>query len=499
MTNKRADPMIQLKNIYVRSRQEVPIINNFSLSVASGELVVLSGPSGSGKSTIIRLINGLAYMDEALVIEGTAEMNGQSIEAMASWERSERVGSVFQDPRSQFFTSVVGDELAFYCENFGMRPETIKKRVHQAAIEQKLMTLLDHRIMTLSSGEKQKVAIAAVRVARQTIYVLDEPSSNLNLAATLQLADLLGKWKAAGHTIVLAEHRLHYLSDLLDRMIYVRAGQAMRSFSKEELVMLPAEQLAESGLRQTRFIWRASNNRRTMPQNIHQVSINQLSINGWSVGETLLHDLTFSIRSGEVVMLTGSNGIGKTSLARVLCGLSGKSEGTIMIDGRPVPRRKRSQQIRYVMQEADYQLFGQSVWDELFIGIKEDDVQVPRAQQLLRELDLWALRDRHPSTLSGGEKQRVTLAAALMSAAPIIILDEPTSGLDWHSLEKAAECLKREAGKGRIFLVITHDYELISQAGTRLIHLRDRVISDDFLLDENSSARVLALLTQDEP
>ncbi|MFT8311551.1 MAG: ABC transporter ATP-binding protein [Sporolactobacillus sp.] len=490
--------MIQLKNIDVHSRQGTPILNDFSLSVASGELVVLSGPSGSGKSTIIRLINGLAYMDDALVIEGKAELNGQSIKSMNSWERSEQVGSVFQDPRSQFFAPIVEDELAFYCENFGMKPKIIKERIHQAAKEQNLLPLLDHRIMTLSSGEKQKVAIAAIRVARQTVYVLDEPSSNLNLAATTQLADLIRKWKEAGHTIVIAEHRLHYLTDLLDRMVYVRNGQAVRSYSRDKLIILPAEQLAASGLRQTRLVWKTGINRRSVPQNIHELSIHQLTINSWSGGEALLHNLTFSIHSGEVVMLTGSNGIGKTSLARALCGLSRKSEGKVTVDGRLALRRKRSRQIRYVMQEADYQLFGQSVWDELFVGIKEDADQVTRAQQLLRELDLWSLRDRHPSTLSGGEKQRVTLAAALMSTVPVIILDEPTSGLDWRSLEKTAECLKREAEKDRIFLVITHDYELISQAGTRLIHLKDRIVTDDFPLDDTSGARVLSLLTQDE-
>jgi energy-coupling factor transport system ATP-binding protein len=490
--------MIELKNVHVRTYQGAPILNDFSLTIAPGELVVLSGPSGGGKSTVIRLINGLIYMDDALKVDGEAEIDRAPIEKMHSWDRSELVGSVFQDPRSQFFASVVKDELAFYCENFGMEPQQIEKRIQRAAEEQGLIPLLDHRIVTLSSGEKQKVAIASVRVARQKIYVLDEPSANLNATATAELTALLRQWKAEGHTIVLAEHRLHYLMGLLDRMVYVTGGQAVRSYLRDELANLSSEQLARLGLRHTRLNWEARADQSGEQHGGHQLTLGHLTVKGWSGSDLLLRNLDFSIRSGEIVMLTGANGIGKTSLARVLCGLSKNSEGMISVDGTLASRRKRSRLIWYVMQEADYQLFGESVWDELFVGVRRVKEIERKAEQVLRDLELWMLRDRHPSTLSGGEKQRVTLAVALMSNASVIILDEPTSGLDWKNLKQVAECLKGEAEKGRIFLVITHDYELISEAGTRLIHLRNHVIDADFHLNTSSGTRVLDLLAQDE-
>ncbi|SFG56650.1 ABC transporter ATP-binding protein [Sporolactobacillus nakayamae] len=490
--------MIELKNVAVRTYQGAPILSNFSLTVAPGELVVLSGPSGGGKSTVIRLINGLIYMDDALTVDGEAEIDHAPIEKMHSWDRSELVGSVFQDPRSQFFASVVKDELAFYCENFGMEPRQIEKRIQQAAEEQGLIPLLDHRIMTLSSGEKQKVAIASVRVARQKIYVLDEPSANLNATATAELTALLMRWKAEGHTIVLAEHRLHYLIGLLDRMVYVNDGRAVRSYSRDELANLSSEQLAGLGLRHTNLNWDTRAFRLGEQHGGHILTLGHLTVNGWGGADPLLRDLDLSIRSGELVMLTGANGIGKTSLARVLCGLSKNSEGMISVDGMLASRRKRSRLVWYVMQEADYQLFGESVWEELFVGVRHVKEMDRKAERILRDLELWALRDRHPSTLSGGEKQRVTLAVALMSNASVIILDEPTSGLDWKNLKQVAECLKREAEKGRIFLVITHDYELISEAGTRLIHLRNHAINADFPLNTSSGAYVLDLLAQDE-
>jgi energy-coupling factor transport system ATP-binding protein len=328
--------------------------------------------------------------------------------------------------------------------------------------------------------------------------VLDEPSANLNATATAELTALLRQWKTEGHTIVLAEHRLHYLMSLLDRMVYVTGGQAVRSYSRDELANLSSEQLARLGLRHTRLNWEARADRLGEQHGGHQLTLGHLTVKGWSVSDPLLRNLDFSICSGEIVMLTGANGIGKTSLARVLCGLSKNSEGMISVDGTLASRRKRSRLIWYVMQEADYQLFGESVWDELFVGVRRAKEMERKAEQVLRDLELWMLRDRHPSTLSGGEKQRVTLAVALMSNASVIILDEPTSGLDWKNLKQVAECLKREAEKGRIFLVITHDYELISEAGTRLIHLRNHVIDADFHLNTSSGARVLDLLAQDE-
>ena len=445
-------------------------VQDISLSVKSGECVVLTGLSGCGKTTVTRLVNGLAPSYYPGVFSGNVRIDGKDISRLSTWEIGRLVGSVFQDPKSQFFSSELAGEVAFPCENYGLSTQEIRARTDAAIEALKLSHLKDRAVDVLSSGEKQRAAIASVYAMKPKVCVGDEPTANLDAAGTRQLAQTLRQLKEQGFTLLLAEHRIDWLMGIADRFLYLRDGRIAAEYTPEDLLLLPEADILGMGLRSPR-------EGKSLPApSVLDESPAVLKTAGLSKRirkEVIFEDISLSVPEGKVTAITGQNGAGKTTLAQILCGLAKQTRGHIPIDGKKARAAVRRREIYYCGNDMSTQFFTASVAEEL-LNTELTEESKDRARNLLKEFGLYEYRDAHPSALSGGQKQRLAIACAIFSGRRILILDEPTSGLDGQNMRLVAGKLKSEARNGRTILVLTHDRELIESCCDNVVEVEKR-------------------------
>lgn len=448
--------MIELKNVTYAYEGDNNL-KNISLSINDGECLLITGRSGCGKTTLSRVINGLIPHFYEGTLEGDVIIDEINTKDHTIGDIAAHVGSVFQDPRSQFFTTNTVSEVAFGCENKGYPYGVIADRVHRAFNQLEIGHLYDKDIFTLSSGEKQLIAIASVYAMGSKTIVFDEPSANLDHDHLEIFKSMLTTMKKEGYTLIIIEHRFHYLVDLLDRMILLENG----SIKSEHLSKAITSSLIDSlGLR-------TLNPNIDIPDITKEQDLFSLKQVSFSYGnKKILDRYHLTGHKDEIIAITGGNGTGKTTLAKLICGLLQPSKGTIHLNGkRKIDRLKSSY---FVMQDADYQLFTNSVYNELTLGNKHPDEE--KIHQLLDALDLMEYIDQHPATLSGGQKQRLTIAVGILKQADVIIFDEPTSGLDGKSMRLVSQLIKKHA-KDKVILIISHDDEFINLTCNRRIHL----------------------------
>ena len=443
-------------------------VHDISFAVPEGQFVLVCGASGCGKTTITRLINGLIPHFFSGNLSGSVRVAGRETSATPIADISDTVGSVFQNPRTQFFNADTDSEIVFGMENRGMPVNDILERLEAVTAELNLQRLRSKNIFELSGGEKQKIAFASAYAAFPKVLVLDEPSSNLDYDSILELARLLKKAKKLGLTIIVSEHRLWYVTDIIDRVLFMKNGRIEKDLSAREFNGLAEKPYSELGLRaRTCIVPEVKNVRPFYGTNGSTVlTAENLSV---QIGKrTILNGVLFEVRAGEILAITGKNGSGKTTLARVLCGLQ-KSCGTVRLNARRLNNRERKNISYMVMQDVGHQLFTDSVQAECTLGIKE--ANAAQIEHALRAMGLNEYKDRHPLALSGGQRQRLAVAVSMICGKQILIFDEPTSGLDLHSMHQVARLLKELARQNKLIIVITHDYELIEAACTRVINI----------------------------
>lgn len=499
------DYAVEMRGIsYQYQGHSQPAIYEIDLKIEKGSFVLISGASGSGKTTLSRCINGLVPHFYEGTFSGEVYLNGMSTSNFALRDFGAIVGSVFQDPRSQFFMTDTTNEIAFGCVNMKLPREEVWRRTKDSLERINIPELTDKSLFQLSSGEMQKVSIASCYAMASDIYVFDEPSANLDFQAIMELHDVLSELKSEGKTVIVLEHRVFYLADLLDRMIFLEDGVIRNDFSRQETLSLSDGDLRRLALRD--FSLEALTPC-SHPAALHEAERPLLSLShvSFAYGRrkrrsqaevALLHDVSFDAYSGEIIGIIGDNGAGKTTLAKLCCGLLKESAGTIAIHERHLPRKKRLGQIYFVMQDSDYQLFGDSVLNELRIGPGGKNSDDTENQAILEKLSLWEKRETHPAALSRGQKQRLTIAGALKAESRVLFFDEPTSGLDCGNMLRVAAELESLARESRVVFVITHDYEFILAACHRVLYLNDGKIEKDFPLTENSKDTVFRLLRE---
>ena len=356
--------MIEFKNVSFQYEGSEQQIWNVNLSIAQGECVVLTGVSGCGKTTLTRLMNGLAPSYFAGSLSGSICIDDRAITGMAAWEIGKTVGSVFQNPKSQFFSSELAGEVAFGCENHGFSREAIQERTDKSIETFSLSSVRKRPLDVLSSGEKQLIAIASVCTMEPKVIVMDEPSANLDSDAMVRLGALLYRLKEAGHTILLSEHRFHYVRDSFDRLVFMEDGEITSIYSRSEALSLTEAQLTAMGLRPFQPpSFQVGGAFLSKPEDTFQAS----QISCMLDGRQILEDVTFSSQSGKTLAIAGPNGAGKSTLCRTITGLY-RSMGTIQIDGEYLKRKRRTKKSFFVQQDADYQLYAPTVVDEFLIG-----------------------------------------------------------------------------------------------------------------------------------
>lgn len=451
--------MLKLHKVSFCYEESIYGVSNIDFSVNAGECVVLMGVSGCGKTTVTRLVNALAPAYYPGSRTGRITVDHKDLSDLPPWEIGRIVGSVFQDPRRQFFSSELRGEVAFACENYGLLQEEIRRRTDISIRRMKLEHLKDRPLDALSGGEKQRVAIASAYALRPNIFVLDEPTANLDSAGIRELRETMYQLKKEAYALLIAEHRLSWLEGIVDRYLYMADGGIEGIYTPEDIRNMPEKERIEKGLRTLRPVPIRSF---AAPKQGTPSAIRTRELVCRRKGTAIIQGFSMEAARGRITAVTGRNGIGKTSLSLVLSGLIPFQKGSVYLDGVNASGRMLRRRVYYCSNDTGTQFFTDSVTRELLLHKRRGERELSLAYKMLERMKLYPWKDSHPATLSGGQRQRLAVACALLSDKDILILDEPTSGLDGQNMRLIAKELRAAAQNKKTILLISHDEELIN-------------------------------------
>jgi energy-coupling factor transport system ATP-binding protein len=493
--------MIEFSHVcYTYPGAAKPALDNVSLSIAAGDFALLVGPSGAGKSTLLRCINGLTPHFSGGRLLGGLQVAGLDPVVATPEGMSRHVGFVFQDPEAQFVMDRVEDELAFALENAAMPPQEMRVRVEETLDLLDLTPLRDRPLVALSGGEKQRVAIAAALALRPEILVLDEPTSQLDPKSAEDVLNALVRLNAdLGLTIVLAEHRMERVLPYIDTLLYlpeqgdvlvgdpryvlgeIRLGPPLVQLGKA-FHWSPLPLTIKEGLRFSRreTAHQAVGEQVAAPDIPDRAPI--LATSGVEVAygrQTVVRGVDFAVAPGEMVALMGRNGSGKTSLLKSIVGLVRPVRGKVFLTDEEITNAAVAdicRRIGYLPQDPNSLLFAETVMDELTITLRNHGLHPEQGGRppidphlLLAKLGLADKASAYPRDLSVGERQRVALAAIMVTKPDVLLLDEPTRGLDYAAKDALADLLRGWRAEGLAIVVVTHDVELAALLADRVV------------------------------
>lgn len=462
---------------------------------ARNKNVLVIGGSGSGKTTLASVINGLISHYYEGTLTGETYINGEKINDLELSEIGNLVGTVFQDPRSQFFMMDPFNEVAFGLCNRCLNKDEIKQRVKNSLQIFGIEHLKEKSIFKLSSGEKQKVAIASCYAMKPDIYLFDEPTANLDIQSIFDLRDILIELKKTGKTIVVLEHRLFYLTELLDRIIVLNDGKIEGEYSSQYLIEI------QSKHRDIRSLYlndlEVVNQKEPKIEETPILEVKKLSyFHSKTENYSILKDISITAFGNEIIGIIGENGVGKTTFGRLCAGLLKEKNGSIFLQGKKLKYKKRLGKVYFVMQDSDFQLFAGSVKEELSIGKSNVKLTDEEKNRILSKFGISYFEDRHPMTLSRGQKQRLTIATAVSSESKVIFFDEPTSGLDKNSMDLVSKSILGISDADKVLFVISHDYEFLLSVCNRIIYFQNGSIEADFKLNNDTKKKLWEILSK---
>ncbi len=502
--------------------QSEPTLHDINFSVRRGEKVLVCGPSGCGKSTLAHCINGLIPFSYRGERTGSLTIAGKTADALGLFGISRHVGTVLQDSDGQFIGLTVAEDIAFALENDCVADPALHERTARAAalvgIDEGHMR---HAPDELSGGQKQRVALAGVMVENVDLLLFDEPLANLDPAtgkAAIEMIDDLQK--STGAAVVIIEHRLEdALHRDVDRVVLMGEGRILMDVSPDEL--LCGDALVKSGIREPLYVTalRYAGVKLTPDmalRNIAALRLNEADrekVRAWyreqpeeapgeeapvlleaehirfayAGGHEALRDVSLRLRRGELVAIVGTNGAGKSTFSKVVCGFEVQQQGALRLEGEDLNAlsiKQRAENIGYVMQNPNQMISQVMIFDEVALGLRtrnvpEDEVKA-RVESALRTCGLWPFHSWPVSALSFGQKKRVTIASILVLRPKILILDEPTAGQDYRHYTEIMEFLCDLSAQGYTVVMITHDMHLMLEyAGRALVFSGGELIADD--------------------
>jgi len=530
----KKEVVVSFKDFSFRYKtQQEATLHDINLDIFKGEKILILGPSGCGKSTLANCINGLIPHSYPGEITGSVKVAGIETKESSLFELSKHVGTVQQDSDAQFVGLSVGEDIAFALENKAMPRAEMLPIVDQSARTVGMEDYLLQPPFELSGGQKQKVALAGILHDAEEILLFDEPLASLDPAMGMTAVDLIDRiHRESERTVIIIEHRFEdVLYRHVDRVILINDGRIIRDCTPDEI--LSSGILKEKGIRAPLYIEALENAGIKFAQNEHLDNINELDFakyrdavieefektKPFTVGEKgevlidvkhvdfaynpdrkVLNDINFTIRRGEKVAIVGKNGAGKSTMAKLLCGIIRPVSGTIEIKGEnylALTIRDIGRLIGYVMQNPNQMLVKDIINEEvrLALNLNEFDQKTAdeRVEETLKMTGLYPMRNWPISVLSYGQKKRVTIASILALQPDCIILDEPTAGQDYRhytEIMNFIEELNRDFGKTIIF--ITHDMHLAIEYTERALVFADgKLIADDYVYKVLSDKKII--------
>ncbi|CEQ16389.1 ABC transporter ATP-binding protein [Paraclostridium sordellii] len=519
--------IIEFKDFTFKYRvQAKPTLKNINLTIYEGEKVLVVGPSGSGKSTLAHCINGLTPFYYQGTSQGSLKIMDKETKDMSIFEISKLVGTVLQDPDSQFIGLTVAEDIAFKLENDCTSQNKMKSMVEKVSKLVGIDKQLESSPYSLSGGQKQRVTLAGVTVDEVDILLFDEPLASLDPATGKSAIELIEKIKnETEKTMLIIEHRLEdVLHCDVDRIIVMNDGEIVADMNADELIS--SDILIKSGIREPLYItalkYAGVNVTKDMkPGHIDTIDIDKFSdkLRNWDkevvINNTyknsevllelknisfqyekkkpILKDVSFKINKGDMVSIVGKNGAGKSTISKLICGFYKQTNGEIFLNNREITNdsiKERAEKIGIVMQNPNQMISKTMIFDEValglrFRGIDESEIK-DRVYETLKVCGLYEYRNWPISALSYGQKKRVTIASILVLNPEIIILDEPTAGQDFKHYNEIMEFLLKLNKKGVTIIMITHDMHLMLEYTNRAI-----VLADGMKLADDTAANIL--------
>jgi energy-coupling factor transport system ATP-binding protein len=517
-------PVIQFSNFSFRySAQKYPTLKNINLTIYEGEKVLIIGPSGSGKSTLGYCINGLIPHSYPGTIEGELTVKGMDPSQTSIHQLSKSIGTVLQDTDGQFVGLSVAEDIAFALENDCVPTETLKRRAHEAAAIVGLEYVLQNSPQEISGGQKQRTALAGILVDDVDMLLFDEPLAYLDPATGKKAMELIDEiHKDSDKTVIIIEHRIEdVLHRAIDRIILIHEGEIVADMGTHEIMSTGL--FAQYGIREPLYVTLLKYvgveiTPEMQPGYINTIDLlshkeqildwyrsaplasatlagqDALQIEDVSFAyttKTVLNEINFVIKKGEMLAIVGRNGAGKSTLAMLICGFETGHEGVIYLSNENAVEKsitERAAIVGYVMQNPNHMFTEHIVFEEVALGLRlrgvpEDEIQ-RRVEKTMKICGVERFAKWPINALSYGQKKRVTVASILVLEPEIIILDEPTAGQDYRHYTEIMEFLTElNRDLGITIILITHDMHLMMEYTKRSIVLSE----GDLIADKDSS------------
>ena len=522
------EPIISFDHFgFQYTAQAEPTLYDISLDIRKGEKVLICGPSGCGKSTLAHCVNGLIPNSYPGKTTGTLTVGGQNAENLSLFDLSKVVGTVLQDSDGQFIGLTVAEDMAFALENDCMDQKDMKALVDRVAQLVGVSGVLGHAPYEISGGQKQRVALGGVMVSGVDVLLFDEPLANLDPAAGKKAVELIDEiQKRTGCAVIIIEHRLEdVLHCPVDRVVLMGEGRIL--FDGDPDSLLCSDLLQKSGIREPLYVTALKyagvpldrDQRLSYLPELRLTEEDRRRVADWFFaqpepkgekakkellraenidftyegGHHALKGISASIAEGEMLSIVGTNGAGKSTFSKVLCGFEIPQKGTLTLSGEDLSNysiKERADRIGYVMQNPNQMISKTGIFDEVALGLRnrgvpEEEVK-PRVEKALKTCGLYPFRNWPVSALSYGQKKRVTIASILVLEPKIILLDEPTAGQDLYHYTQIMDFLAELNRSGTTVVLITHDMHLMLEYTPRAI-----VFHDGHVIADTSAAEVL--------